>query len=226
MSTSSGLTGSGCTPGSKVAASRRRPLNGSKRHGRSQGAGHRCRSICCMQNAIHKGEESGGIPSKGDRIQLLRTRMGVRLSGTVYYSDQLQILVKWDNGSRRACGSASTATGFSNSALPLQERRPAADTVEDDGVGMDRSGLAGFAGVVDRASASLSQGSSVRSAPAQLDARGRSWTSAPLTREMERSAEVTRSTLRHMHTIDVIRVRLRANSNAMFGRGAQRRALG
>jgi len=51
-----------------------------------------------MQNARHKGEESSGIPSKGDRIQLLRTRTGIRLSGTVYYSDQLQILVKWDNG--------------------------------------------------------------------------------------------------------------------------------
>ena len=28
--------------------------------------------------------------------------MGVRLSGTVYYSDQLQILVKWDNGSSQS----------------------------------------------------------------------------------------------------------------------------
>jgi hypothetical protein len=55
-----------------------------------------------MQNAGHKGEEPGGIPSKGDRIQLLRTRMGIRLSGTVYYSDQLQILVKWDNGSSQS----------------------------------------------------------------------------------------------------------------------------
>ena len=51
-----------------------------------------------MQDADHNGKERGGIPSKGDRIQLLRTRMGIRLSGTVYYSDQLQILVKWDNG--------------------------------------------------------------------------------------------------------------------------------
>jgi hypothetical protein len=51
-----------------------------------------------MRSAAHKGEEPSGIPSKGDRIELLRTRMGVRLTGTVYYSDQLQILVKWDNG--------------------------------------------------------------------------------------------------------------------------------
>ena len=56
-----------------------------------------------MQNAGHKGEEPpSGIPSKGDRIQLLRTQTGISLSGTVYYSDQLQILVKWDNGSSQS----------------------------------------------------------------------------------------------------------------------------
>lgn len=38
------------------------------------------------------------IPQKGDRIELGQPRNGVRLHGTVYYSDQLQILVKWDNG--------------------------------------------------------------------------------------------------------------------------------
>jgi hypothetical protein len=51
-----------------------------------------------MQNAVRRGGGSSDIPSKGDRIQLLRARMGVRPTGTVYYSDQLQILVKWDNG--------------------------------------------------------------------------------------------------------------------------------
>jgi len=51
-----------------------------------------------MQHAAHRGQEPGGIPSKGDRIELHQTRMGIRLTGTVYYSDQLQILVKWDNG--------------------------------------------------------------------------------------------------------------------------------
>ena len=51
-----------------------------------------------MQNAGQRGEKSAAIPSKGDRIELLRTRTGVRLRGTVHYSDQLQILVKWDNG--------------------------------------------------------------------------------------------------------------------------------
>jgi hypothetical protein len=43
-------------------------------------------------------QEGPRIPSKGDRIELLRTRTGVRLRGTVFYSDQLQILVKWDDG--------------------------------------------------------------------------------------------------------------------------------
>ena len=38
------------------------------------------------------------MPGRGDRIELLRPRMGVRVRGTVFYSDQLQILVKWDDG--------------------------------------------------------------------------------------------------------------------------------
>jgi hypothetical protein len=38
------------------------------------------------------------IPRKGDRIESLRLRTGVRPRGTVYYADDLQILVKWDNG--------------------------------------------------------------------------------------------------------------------------------
>jgi hypothetical protein len=42
-----------------------------------------------------KGPE---IPSKGDRIELLRPATGVRIRGTVHYSDHLQILVKWDDG--------------------------------------------------------------------------------------------------------------------------------
>jgi hypothetical protein len=38
------------------------------------------------------------VPSKGDRIELLRPRMGVRMRGTVFYGDELQVLVKWDDG--------------------------------------------------------------------------------------------------------------------------------
>ena len=36
------------------------------------------------------------IPNKGERVE--RPRTGILLRGTVFYSDQLQILVKWDNG--------------------------------------------------------------------------------------------------------------------------------
>jgi hypothetical protein len=38
------------------------------------------------------------IPSKGERIELAKSATGVRARGTVFYADQLQILVKLDNG--------------------------------------------------------------------------------------------------------------------------------
>jgi Domain of unknown function (DUF4314) len=43
-------------------------------------------------------EPMGLMPHKGDRVELLQTRAGVHPRGTVFYSDDLQILVKWDNG--------------------------------------------------------------------------------------------------------------------------------
>ena len=50
--------------------------------------------------AHHSYEEGSHspLPSKGDRIELLRKHFGIRPRGTVYYSDHRQILVKWDNG--------------------------------------------------------------------------------------------------------------------------------
>jgi hypothetical protein len=48
-----------------------------------------------MTHEQHKNED---IPAKGERIELLRAHLGVRRRGTVFYSDQLQILVKWDDG--------------------------------------------------------------------------------------------------------------------------------
>ncbi len=51
-----------------------------------------------MTDSVYSDDRSAEIPSKGDRIELLTTQTGVRLRGTVYYSDQVQILVKWDNG--------------------------------------------------------------------------------------------------------------------------------
>ena len=38
------------------------------------------------------------IPIRGDRIELLPPHLGVRVRGIVFYSDQLQVLVKWDDG--------------------------------------------------------------------------------------------------------------------------------
>jgi hypothetical protein len=38
------------------------------------------------------------VPGKGDRIELLRPRTGVRRRGTVFYADELQVLVKLDDG--------------------------------------------------------------------------------------------------------------------------------
>jgi len=53
-----------------------------------------------MKNPVSPWEGSGPIPSKGDRVELLRAVTGirVRLVGTVFYADHVQILVKWDDG--------------------------------------------------------------------------------------------------------------------------------
>lgn len=37
-------------------------------------------------------------PRKGDRIELILPGLGVPVRGTVHHVDQLQILVKWDDG--------------------------------------------------------------------------------------------------------------------------------
>ena len=51
-----------------------------------------------MASQTQNDQHSSRLPSKGDRIELLRTQLGVRVRGTVYYVDHRQILVKWDNG--------------------------------------------------------------------------------------------------------------------------------
>ena len=48
--------------------------------------------------AAPENQKGPEIPGKGDRIELRRPATGVRIRGTVHYSDQLQILVKWDDG--------------------------------------------------------------------------------------------------------------------------------
>ena len=53
-----------------------------------------------MKKAASHREGNSPIPSKGDRVELLRAVTGVRvrLLGTVFYADHVQILVKWDDG--------------------------------------------------------------------------------------------------------------------------------
>ena len=41
-------------------------------------------------------ERGNDIPTKGDRIE--QTDLGIRRAGVVWYADQLQVLVKWDDG--------------------------------------------------------------------------------------------------------------------------------
>jgi len=55
-----------------------------------------------QQNAAHSHEKHDRIPKKGDRIELLQPQTGVQLRGTVFHVDQVQILVKWDDGRSRS----------------------------------------------------------------------------------------------------------------------------
>lgn len=44
------------------------------------------------------GSDEVILPEQGDRIELVNGPFGVTVRGTVEYVDQLQILVKWDDG--------------------------------------------------------------------------------------------------------------------------------
>lgn len=50
------------------------------------------------RNLAHLFDEPHGVPKKGDRIELLQPRTGIHPRGTVFHVDQVQILVKWDDG--------------------------------------------------------------------------------------------------------------------------------
>ena len=56
------------------------------------------------------------IPSKGDRVRQFRT--GLTREGYVWYADQLQVLVKWDEGASSSLrrGGDSFAVASSNGA--------------------------------------------------------------------------------------------------------------
>jgi hypothetical protein len=51
-----------------------------------------------LSGAERRRAEFACIPNRGDRIELLRPRLGVRVRGKVFYADRLQVLVKWDDG--------------------------------------------------------------------------------------------------------------------------------
>jgi hypothetical protein len=55
------------------------------------------------------------IPHKGDRVE--QRRLGVSRIGVVWYADQLQVLVKWDDG-----GSSSLRIGQTPVQVVLQPR--------------------------------------------------------------------------------------------------------
>jgi len=44
----------------------------------------------------HSSKRPSYIPSKGERLE--RREVGLILRGTVQYADQVQVLVKWDDG--------------------------------------------------------------------------------------------------------------------------------
>ena len=50
------------------------------------------------RNLAHLFEGPHGVPKKGDRIELLERRTGIHPRGTVFHVDQVQSLVKWDDG--------------------------------------------------------------------------------------------------------------------------------
>lgn len=55
-------------------------------------------SVVTLADTADKHEWVDPIPRKGERIEFLLPRLGIRPRGTVFYSDQLQALVKWDDG--------------------------------------------------------------------------------------------------------------------------------
>jgi hypothetical protein len=74
--------------------------SGTTREGQGQvGCRRVARSIPALlstRGEFKMGITGAGIPSKGDQVEL--SRAGVTRLGYVWYADQLQVLVKWDDG--------------------------------------------------------------------------------------------------------------------------------
>jgi hypothetical protein len=58
------------------------------------------------------------IPSKGDQVEQIRA--GVNRLGSVWYADQLQVLVKWEDGS-----SSSLRLGRDRFCIRVMAKKPA-----------------------------------------------------------------------------------------------------
>ena len=69
------------------------------------------------------------IPSKGDRVRQFRA--GLSREGYVWYADQLQVLVKWDDGAssslrrREDSFAVASSNGASANGAAPHERVPA-----------------------------------------------------------------------------------------------------
>jgi hypothetical protein len=59
------------------------------------------------------GQARRRTPGKGDRIEAVDQRMSFPRRGTVYYVDDLQILVKWDDGRSQTLRGGDSAGRFS-----------------------------------------------------------------------------------------------------------------
>lgn len=64
------------------------------------------------------------LPLKGDRIELLQPRAGVRIRGTVFYVDDVQILVKWDDGRSTSLRPGGDAYRVVDKSVGGDARRP------------------------------------------------------------------------------------------------------
>jgi hypothetical protein len=56
------------------------------------------RDVAAARVSARTDQERQWTLRKGDRIELVLPRLGILTRGTVYYVDDLQILVKWDDG--------------------------------------------------------------------------------------------------------------------------------
>ena len=66
----------------------------------------------CLASEAMNRAVADDAPTKGDRIELLQPRMGVPARGTVFYVDELQILVKWDDGRSESLRPGVADRGF------------------------------------------------------------------------------------------------------------------